>query len=537
MLGQELVVLLGLAVLVCGGLAGKVRVSEPVLQLTAGVLLGALPALRAVEFPPEVVLLLFLPALLFWESLNTSVREIRRSLRGIVLSSTLLVVATAAVVAAVAHAFGLPWGPAWVLGAALAPTDATALAAVERLLPARNLTVLKAESLVNDGTALVVYGVAVGVTVGEIDFDPGDVTGRFLLAYAGGAATGALVAYLITRPAVTRWTAEPRLSNVLGLLTPFTAYLLAESFDASGVLAVVTCGLIYTRFGPRLTTATTRRLGQGFWDLLTYLLNGTLFVLVGLELQAAVRGLTSVDIAQGLLTVAVLTAVLVAVRIAFLFTTTYAIRALDRRPSQQLRRVGHRSRMVHGLAGFRGAVSLAVALSVPSTLDSGAPFPERDTIVFVTTGVIITTLVVQGLLLPGVVRWARLPRDTSLHAERRAAKITAHESALAVLDEAAQELGSDPEVVEELRAEYERALRVLSAQADEDRAEDPASDAARTLRHFIQLSELRLALLVHTRTTVIQLRDENRIDDTVLRQILHYLDDQEAQLVRPGAGN
>lgn len=343
----------------------------PDAALAAGALLGFLPALRAVQFPPEVVLLLFLPVLLYWESLNTSLRDIRRSLRGVVLVSTLLVIATAGAVASVAHAFGMPWGPAWVLGAAVAPTDATALAAVERLLPHRNLTVLKAESLINDGTALVIYGVAVGVTVGEIHLSAATVTGRVLIAYLGGVAAGALIAWLSL--ILLRRLTDPLLVNVLTLLVPFTAYLVAESVEASGVLAVVVSGLAVSRAAPRLMAAATRNKGHGLWTVAAYLLNGTLFVLVGLEVQSAVRGLTSTDVIKGLIMVVAVAVTLVVVRTAFLFLSAYTIRALDRRPEQRLRRVSDRSRMVSGLAGFRGAVSLAVALSVPTILDSGDP--------------------------------------------------------------------------------------------------------------------------------------------------------------------
>src|SRR3954463_14477511 len=166
-LGLILVVVLGISIVASGVVATRLRLAPPVLLLGCGVLLGFVPALREVHLPPEAVLLLFLPALLWWESLTTSLREIRSNLRGVVLVSTLLVLVTAAAVAVTAHAFGLPWAPAWVLGAAVAPTDATAVGSLARILPQRSMTVLRAESLVNDGTALVIYGLAVGVAVGE----------------------------------------------------------------------------------------------------------------------------------------------------------------------------------------------------------------------------------------------------------------------------------------------------------------------------------------------------------------------------------
>ncbi len=190
MLGLELVVVLGVCILASSVASGRLRVAAPVLLVVCGAVLGFVPALEEVSLPPEAMLLIFLPALLYWESLNTSLREIRSNLRPIVLLSTLLVLATAAAVASVAHALGLGWGPAWVLGAALAPTDATAVSAIAKGMPRRTTTILRAESLINDGTALVIYAIAVSITIGEQEFSAGMVGTRLLLSYAGGAVAG-----------------------------------------------------------------------------------------------------------------------------------------------------------------------------------------------------------------------------------------------------------------------------------------------------------------------------------------------------------
>jgi CPA1 family monovalent cation:H+ antiporter len=523
MRGLELVVVLGVAVLVCSLVARRLRVAPPVLLFGCGVLLGFIPALRRAHLPPEAMLFLFLPALLYWESLTTSLREIRRNLRGIILASTVLVIATAAAVAVVAHALGLPWGPAWVLGAAVAPTDATAVTALARTLPRRDLTVLRAESLINDGTALVIYGVAVGVTVGEEHLSGWHLAWLFLLAYAGGAAAGLATGWLVVR--VRRWLDDPLLGNVLTILTPFTAFLFAELIHASGVLAVVVCGLMLSQAVPRVVRADARQITVAFWSLSTFLLNAALFVLVGLELQSAVRGLSSVALARGVVAVAAVTVVIIGVRFAWIFSTTYLIRLVDRRPQQRLRRVSNRARVVSAVAGFRGAVSLAAALAVPKTVASGEPFPGRDVIIFVTTGVIVVTLVLQGLLLPGVVLWARLPRDTAVEEERRLAETRATQEALAALPQLAVNLGTDPLVVDRLRLEYEEHLHVLHTNG-EDAYDEPAR------RHDQQYTALRLALLTLKRGTVVRLRDERRIDDIVLRQIQARLDIEEVRLTR-----
>ncbi|WP_329224718.1 Na+/H+ antiporter [Streptomyces sp. NBC_01460] len=427
--------------------------------------------------------------------------------------------------AALAHALGLPWGPAWVLGAAVAPTDATAVGVVSRLLPRRNVTLLRAESLINDGTALVVYSLAVGVTVGSEHLGAAHVSGLVALSYGGGIAAGAVVAWLgIQLRRRVRVLGDTLPDNLTIILLPFSAYLVAEQVEASGVLAVVVCGLVMSQAGPSIGRAAARRQTEAFWSLGMYLLNGALFVLVGLEAQAAVRELSGTALTQALLLVAAVYGALVVVRFLFLFVSVYAIRALDRRPRQRKRRMGHRARVVSALAGFRGAVSLALALSVPYTVDSGTAFPDRDTIVFVTAGVVVATLVVQGLILPAIARWAQLPRDQETERELGLARTTAAEAALDALPAVAADLGTDTDVTERLRAEYETHLNTLRA------ATTSVPESGALVRRHRQDATLRLALLEHKRSAVINLRDRHRIDDGVLLQVQQQLDAEEVRL-------
>ncbi|WP_194924450.1 Na+/H+ antiporter [Catenulispora pinisilvae] len=530
MLALTVIVVIGACVLVSGIVGNRFGIAPPVLMLAAGVLVGFVPRLRTVNLPPDTVLLVFLPALLYWESLNASVRAIWRSLRGVVLMSTLLVLFSAGMVAVVAHAFGVPWGPAWILGGALAPTDATAVAALGQVLPRRVMNLLAAESLINDGTALVVYGVAVSVTIGSEHFSTVHVTWLVARSYLGGAASGVAVAFVGGR--LRARLQDPLLENVAILLIPFSAFLLAEAIGASGVLAVVACGLIMGQLGPKVGTPAVRLLSQGFWTIGTYVLNGALFVLIGLQSQSAVRNLTSFDLARALSAVAAVCGVLIAARFAFQFTVILGIRAVDRRPSQRARRVTHGFRVITGLAGFRGAVSLAAALAVPNTLDNGLPLPDRDVIVFVTAGV-IAALMLQAFALPPVVRWANLPEDTVIESERRMANRTAAEEAMEALPDIAATLGTSQEIADLARREYEKRLRMNRAGDPDDDGEDLDDDAAERLRDFDdQYRELRLALLGAKRATLLRLRDERRIDDAVLRQIQAKLDIEEVRLAR-----
>ena len=523
MLGLDVIVAVGLAILGCGVLGRRLHIAPALLLLATGAMLGFIPALRTVTLPPTVVLLLFLPALLYWESITTSLRVIRSNLRGIVLASTVLVIASAAAVALTAHAVGVAWGAAWVLGAAVAPTDATAVGQFAGFLPYRAITILRAESLINDGTALVVFSVAAGVTVGGEHLEFGNVAGRFALSYLGGAFAGVVVA-LVVGP-VRRRLADPLLNNVAVLITPFAAFLLAQAVRASGVLAVVVCGLIMARVGPRVGHAAARRQTEAFWSLATFVLNGALFALIGLESQSAARGLSTGDLGEALEIVAVVTVVLATVRLVFFVVTAYLIRAIDRRPEQRRRRMTNRARAVLAVGGFRGAVSLAVALSIPVRLNSGRPFPDRGTIVFATFGVIVVTLVVQGLALRPIARWADLPGGTDLGEERRLAELTATERALEALPGVAERLGTNQVVADRLRHEYQKRLRVIRAAEQE-----PFDEEA--VRYDRDYTALRLALLDHKREAILGLRRDGRIDDSVLLQLQASLDIEEVRLNR-----
>ncbi|MEU7481735.1 Na+/H+ antiporter [Lentzea sp. NPDC042327] len=521
MLGLELVVVLGVCVLVSSVAAGRLRVAAPALLVVCGAVLGFVPALESVTLPPEAMLLIFLPALLYWESLTTSLREVRSNLRVIVLTSTVLVIATAAAIAWVGHALGLPWGPAWVLGAALAPTDATAVAAIARGLPRRTTTIIKAESLINDGTALVIYGIAVAVTVGEAQYSAGLVGWRFLLSYAGGAAAGLLCAWLVVL--VRRRLDNPVQESVVSVLTPFAAFLAAEVVHGSGVIAVVVAGLTLSQIGPRLVRADARQQSEAFWRLSTFLLNGSLFVLIGLQAHGAVRALDGPEVLAAFGTIGLVALTVVGSRVVWSYTTPYIIRALDRRPQQRARRVGARQRMVTTAAGFRGAVSLAAALAVPETTASGAPFPFRGEIILITSGVVVLTLVVQSLLLPVIVRASHLPEDTALDEELRLAQSTASEEAYEALPRLADEVGVSDVVYKRVLAEYDHHLEVIrsAANGDEEATQAEAEYAA-----------LRLELIAHKRATVVRLRDERAIDDIVLRTVQARLDVEEVRLSR-----
>ncbi|SDM30354.1 Na+/H+ antiporter [Microbacterium azadirachtae] len=455
--GLEVTVLLGLTILTGALLAPRVRLALPLVLVVLGLLLGFVPALREIQLPPETVLLLFLPVMLFWESLTTSLRSIRRDFRYILPMSTLLVVASAFAVAGIGLLFGLPWETALILGAAVAPPDATAVAALGRMLPRRMFMKLKAESLTNDGTALVLYAIGLSLAVGG-HITPLSIGWTVVVSYLGGIAAGVAVAAL--GYFLLRAISSTIIINTTLLLIPFVAFLLAELIGASGVLAVVVAGVIIAYVSPTVTTAPSRRQAESAWPFGVFLLNGALFVLIGLEVQYVVHQISAGAIGRlVLVTIAVWVALLVVRYLFQLLSVPFYGRSGPRPP----RGVRARSRVLSTFAGMRGAVSLAIALSVPAGAVAGGAVDGRDEIVFVTAGVILLSLLVQGMLLPAIVRWARIPADQAEVEEYELAERTISGAALAALDDLAVQHQVSDEVRDRIRFEGYQMLEYTNA--------------------------------------------------------------------------
>ncbi|SFR73201.1 sodium/proton antiporter, CPA1 family [Microbacterium azadirachtae] len=501
-------VLIGALVVAAAWLAPRLRLPAPLVQLLLGLLVGLLPEVRSIHLPSDAVLVLFLPALLFWEALMTPLREVRRDLRVILLLSTLLVVATTFGTAGIGVALGWGWLPALVLGAALAPTDATAVGALARALPHRNVIQLRAESLVNDGTALVIYTIVIGLAASGAHYSGWEITGLVGLAYGGGAVVGLLAGLLGTF--VLRRLTDPLLHNAALVLVPFASFLAAEQIHASGVIAVVIAGLYLSRTGPRSGTPQSRQQRDGFWTLATTTLNGALFVLIGIEAQSAMRSVPLSSIPMLLVLCVLIWIAILLIRFGFQMITTWGIRLVDRSPAQRQKRMTHRARVVSTVAGFRGAISLAVALAVP------ADMPGRAEIIFVATGVIILTILAQGMLLPAVIRWARFEPDTMVAAEFTRAHRAALLSAIHASPGLAREIDVPEHVRERVVEEYRDRLERIGA------APEPGRSTRRDLDH--DYAALSLALVDHTREVVIRLRNHGAISDATLHRLQTRLD-------------
>ncbi len=361
----QVIVTVLLAVLALSWLAVRVRVPAALVLLLGGVPLAFLPWLHDLRVSPSVILVVVLPALLYWDSLTTSLREIRASLSIVLLNSLGLVLATTGAVAAVGHAIGLSWSTAWILGAILAPTDASAIGAVATRLPRRMITILRAESVVSDGTALVVFAVAVAVATHQQTFTWTGTVSRFAVSFFGGVAAGLVIAWLAV--GARRLVRDTLLENGINVVAPFAAFLLAEQLHASGVLAVVACGLTFSHVGPRLTSGRTRMQLRAFWQLAAFLLSGTLFVLLGTRLPHAVQGMHHYTLRQALVGIVLVGGTAVGTRLAWTVTAGYLTRLLDRSPDSRSRRLPHRQVLVLAWAGLRGGTSLAMTVVVSVT--------------------------------------------------------------------------------------------------------------------------------------------------------------------------
>jgi Na+/H+ antiporter len=514
---ELLLLMLMVAVGALSVLAGLVRVPYPILLVLGGLVLGFVPGVPRAELPPELVLVLFLPPLLYQAAFFSSPRDLRADARAITLLAVGLVLATMGAVAVVAHDLvGLPWAAGFALGAIVSPTDPLAATAIARRLgvPRRLVTLLEGESLVNDATALVAYRIAVAAAVGG-SFVAWEAGLRFLAGVAGGVAIGLLVGWLVAE--VRRRLDDPPVEIVVSVVTGYAAYLPAERLGVSAVVAAVTAGLYVGWRAPELASPGTRLLGFSFWEVLVYLLNAILFILVGLQLHPILSELSDSSVVTLVGQGALVSAVVIAVRLGWEFTVPYLVRMLDRRPSQRARRSGPRERLVVGWSGMRGAVSLAAALALPED------FPQRNLIIFVTFAVMLATLVLQGLSLPWLIRALALHRDDSEAQEELRGRLRATDAALARLEELTDEEWTREDTVERLRGLYQFRRRRLKARAGY-LADDGSQDRSLAYQRLVR------ELLEAQRREIVLLRNQGEISNEVMHRIERELDLEDSRL-------
>ncbi len=464
----ELVVGLLLLTVLFVALASRWRTPYPIVLMLVGLALALIPGLPTVRLDPDVILVLFLPPLIHAAALETSVQELRQDARTILQLAVGLVLATAGAVALVAHSLvpDLPWAAALVLGAAVSPPDTVSATQIASAvgLPRRLVTILGGEGLINDGTALTSYNLAVMAAVsGGVTF--GSVVGGFGYAVVVGVGIGLVVAAVVRF--VLGLLTDPLLESTLLLVMPFAAYLPAEALGASGVLAVVTTGLAYVRYGARKVSAAGRLQQRSFWQLVEFVLTALSFLLIGLELRSIVSGLEGISILRLTVQAAAVSGTVIVLRVVWVLVSgllrNRRARTTERRPVRGL--------LVAGWSGMRGVIAIAIALAIPDEV------PQRPLLVFLAFTVILVTLLGQGLTLgPLATRLGVLSRGERHMVEQVQIRLRTAGIAQARLQDHVDRADLPEHVLERFTAAYE--VRVDRLQRILDGAQDASVDEA-----------------------------------------------------------
>jgi Na+/H+ antiporter len=519
MLLLELVLLLLLCAVALGWIARHFKFPYPIALVIGGSLLGFLPRLPQFPFDPQLILIVVLPPILYQAALLTSWNDFKANIRPIGLLAIGLVVATTLTVGAALKLIvpDVPWAAAFVFGAIVSPPDAVAATAIlSRLnIPRRIVTILEGESLVNDASGLVIYKFAIAAVLTGA-FSLVDAGIQFAGVSFGGIAIGIVLAHVFI--AIHKRLQDPFIEVLMSLTVPYTAYIAAESIHTSGVLAVVAAGLVRGRYAPEIVSAEMRILARSVWNILVFMLNSVIFMLIGIQLSEVVDNLAQhsalVLVGGGLF----LSAVAILVRFAWVFPVAYLPRWLsgslhEEEPALRKRELG-----IISWCGMRGIVSLAAALALPATLPNGHPFPHRDLIIFFTFFVIAMTLIGQGLSLPTLIRRLKVGSDWSLHTEQQRVRAAMSAAALTAIDDIMRAEGAPAEWADQLRAEITDRIALA---APEGLDLTPRNELSARLRHAAILAERR---------ELIRLWRDNEISDEVMHHLEEILDYQEAHL-------
>jgi monovalent cation/hydrogen antiporter len=514
-LTAALAILVAIAILF--EVARRLGVPYPTLLVLGGLGLAFIPGLPRFDLQPDLVLLVFLPPLLFAAAVDTPIRELRTNLAPLVRLSLGLVAFTMVIVAIVAQAAipGLGWAAAFTLGAIVAPTDALAATSVFRRLGAPRVvvTLVEGEALFNDATALVAYRAAVLAVLGGT-FVPSDALARFVVAAVGGIVLGALVGRVAGE--ILRRLDDPPVEVLISIVVPFAAYLPADQIGLSGVLAAVAAGLV---IGSRLGTILSprsRTLWLSSWKMVEFVLNGIVFVLIGLALPEILRGLGDRPAIEIVIPAALVCGVVIATRLVWVFAASLLPGSPRRVIARRDPRLAMRLTFVVGWAGLRGAVSLAAALALAPV------FPERNLILLLTFAVIVVTLVGQGLTLPWVLRRAGWDGTEADGDEPTLARSTAYQAGLDEIERARPNWPDHGPLLDRLESGLKDRTQHLAT-------DDPTETADRR-QERVEHEEIQRGVIGAQRAAVIELRDRGAINDQTLRAIERELDLEELRM-------
>jgi CPA1 family monovalent cation:H+ antiporter len=523
---QVVLLLLLLCVVAFGALAQRLKTPYPIVLVLAGLLLGFVPGIPRVMLDPELVFLVVLPPLLFSAAWATSWRSFVHNSAGIVSLAVGLVAFTAFGVAAAAPWFfpGVDWRTGFVLGAVVATTDSIAATSIAKRigLPKRISDVLEGESLVNDATGLLALEFATAMLVyGQVP-SIGEGFVRFIYLAVAGIAVGMVLARIV------EWfeyrVDDAPIEIAISIFVPYTTYLAAEAIHASGVLAVVASGLYLSRRSSRFFSPSVRIQANAVWNSLTFILNGVVFLLIGLQLPYVLGAIKETSVPRLLLYGGIFSAFVIVLRLLWTFPSAYLVYFVRKRILHQSgTRPGARQLFVVGWTGMRGVIALAAALSVPATLEDGSQFPHRSLIVFLTFSVILVTLVLQGLTLPPLIRALGLAGGASPHAHEEEARRLVLEAALEHLEKRRDnDLPEKAPLYKDLERHYRDRLANVNAEADE------GNEMRR--KHYAHYLDLSRELLNVERKATFKLLDQGRIEEEVARELEQELDLSEVRL-------
>lgn len=521
MLLHELFVALVVCAVAFAYAARHLRVPYPVVLVIGGALLGFVPELPALTLDPDLVLAVFLPPVLYQAALATSWRDFRRWGESIAALATGLVVATTVCVGLVIHWLipTLPWPVAFAFGAIVSPPDAVAATAIlgQMRMPRRLTAVLEGESLVNDASGLVLYKFAVAAAVTGT-FYWVDASRDFVWIAAAGIGLGLALGRLYVW--LQRPLRDPLVEVLLSLTLPYVAYLVAEKIGASGVLVVVTAGLVRARYAPEAISPETRILTMTMWSAVVFLFNTLIFIVIGLQLRPLLGSITQHTAWHIAGYTAALTATAVAVRLIWVFPGAAIGRALNRWRHPVGPPAPWQEKLVGGWCGMRGLVSLVAALALPHALASGAPFPERHLLIVLAFTFVATTLVLQGLTLAPLVRWLQIAQDPDEDQEEIEARSAMAHAALAEVSRLATGGNYPEQYISFLRYLYETRLEQFK----------PADQLTAPPEVLQRIAALRSSALNAERRELIRLWRTNRVGDEVLHQLEAELDLEQTRL-------
>lgn len=509
-------------------LSQKIKIAYPILLVLVGLLLGFVPFFQGIEIEPDLIFVIFLPPLLYEAAWNTSWKDFWKWRRVISSFAFPIVIITSCVVAVVSHSLipGFTLAAGFLLGGIISPPDAVSASAILKnvKVPKRLITIVEGESLMNDAASLVVFRFALAAIItGQFAF--GQAAFSFVVVIIMGVATGlavALVFYAIHRYLPT----TSNIDIVLTFLTPYAMYITAESFHFSGVLAVVSGGLFLSARKENFLSNRSRLQGINVWEAVAFVLNGIVFMLIGLEFPVIVKGLGPDGLEAGIRYSLIISGVLIFTRFASTFGASVFTIFISRYIKTADSNPGWKAPLLFGWTGMRGVVSLAAALSIPIVLDNGQAFPNRDLILFITFSVILVTLVLQGLTLPALIKWVKMPDpDYTISYEQQrqlVRKKISHLSLDILQTKYAAQLESN-DMVKALKLRYDADMELLKDWEKED-------SESRADVFYSDYRTIMADLMHEQRSLLKNLNKKEGINDDIIRQQLELLDLEEEKM-------